>query len=628
MEEKERTHRPRAAFVALAAVTAALAVVGPAPAQAPEPPTIVVQNGLTQPVFSFANAIEQRVWIQTEVDTDGDGALDRVLADVSRPRETETQGFKVPVVFEHSPYRQETWGAVPYYEDLNPDVLPQSVFRHRSDEPHGVPLLDPLLDLPGTLDNYYVPRGYAVVLGRSVGTGGLANVPDGCPTTGDEAETLGTKAIIDWLNGRAPAWDASGNPVVADWTTGDVGMIGASYNGTLPNQVATTGVEGLKTIVPIVSISDWYGYYRENGLVVAPGGFQGEDADVLAGFTAGQARATGKCAEEIAAIAAAQDRVSGDYNAFWAARNYLPGAKHVKASVFVVDGRNDWNVKPLQWGRWWDELSHYKIPRKIWLHNGGHGTPGNNASYTLPNGTVWTYQTTVHRWFDHWLWNVDNGIMDEPRAIVQRENSANQTYSDWPDEAVQQVPVRLTASAAGVLGGLTAAGVVAPKQAAQSFVDNGRNVTATTLISNPDVVSPNRLVYLSGVLTEPLRLSGTPRLRLRASVDNASAANLTAYLVDYGPPGSTSRIMVTRGWMDVQNRIRRDRTDPIQQGQTYDFEWDLHPDDYVFQAGRRVGLVVFSTDWDFTLRPAPGTQLTVQPGFSLLTLPLVGGASF
>ena len=254
-----RRSRPRALLATLGVALAALALGGPEIAQAP--PTIVVENGLTQPVFSFADAIEQRVWIQTEVDTDVDGAFDRVLADISRPRETETQGFKVPVVFEHSPYRQDVWGDVPYYTDLDPEFLPQSIFRHRSDEPHGLPLLDAMLDLPGSLDNYYVPRGYAVVLGRSVGTGGLSNVPDGCPTTGDEAETLGTKAIIDWLNGRAPAWDASGNAVVADWTTGDVGMIGASYNGTLPNQVATTGVEGLKTIVPIVSISDWYGYY-------------------------------------------------------------------------------------------------------------------------------------------------------------------------------------------------------------------------------------------------------------------------------------------------------------------------------------------------------------------------------
>ena len=47
-------------------------------------------------------------------------------------------------------------------------------------------------------------------------------------------------------------------------------MTGVSYNGTLPNAVATTGVEGLKTIIPIAAISSWYDYYRANGAVVAP----------------------------------------------------------------------------------------------------------------------------------------------------------------------------------------------------------------------------------------------------------------------------------------------------------------------------------------------------------------------
>jgi X-Pro dipeptidyl-peptidase len=96
--------------------------------------------------------------------------------------------------------------------------------------------------------------------------------------------------------------------------------------------------------------------------------------------------------------------------------------------------------------------------------------------------------------------------------------------------------------------------------------------------------------------------------------------------------------MVTRGWMDVQNRNRRDRTDPINQGQFYEFEFDLHTDDYVFAAGRRIGLVIFSSDsgnrgstnpinWGFTLLPNPGTELTVLPGLSQIELPIVGGAA-
>ncbi len=153
----------------------------------------------------------------------------------------------------------------------------------------------PRANLPGSLDDYYVPRGYAVVLGESIGTFNS----DGCPTVGDRVETLGTKAVIDWLNGNARGFDAAGpggNQVSADWTTGAVGMVGVSYNGTLPNQVATTGVEGLETIVPISAISSWYDYYRANGLVRAPhsevqgvgdNGFLGEDTDVLASFIGG-----------------------------------------------------------------------------------------------------------------------------------------------------------------------------------------------------------------------------------------------------------------------------------------------------------------------------------------------------
>ena len=88
-------------------------------------------------------------------------------------------------------------------------------------------------------------------------------------------------------------FDAAGNEVRADWSTGKVGMIGVSYNGTLPNAVAATGVQGLETIVPIAAISSWYDYYRANGGVVAPGGFQGEDADVLARLVLTRADAGG-----------------------------------------------------------------------------------------------------------------------------------------------------------------------------------------------------------------------------------------------------------------------------------------------------------------------------------------------
>src|SRR3954453_1150664 len=86
--------------------------------------------------------------------------------------------------------------------------------------------------------------------------------------------------------------DVEAPPV--NWHNGHTAMMGTSYNGTIPVAAATTGVAGLEAIVPISAISDWYDYYRANGMVRAPhsnaGGtgtnsYLGEDLDVLAEYT-------------------------------------------------------------------------------------------------------------------------------------------------------------------------------------------------------------------------------------------------------------------------------------------------------------------------------------------------------
>ncbi len=87
------------------------------------PPWLRVENGVSQPQFDLANAIEETLFVQTSVDSDHDGKLDRVRLQLSRPGETESQGIKVPVVFEHSPYRYNGGDAANHNVDF--DVLPQ-----------------------------------------------------------------------------------------------------------------------------------------------------------------------------------------------------------------------------------------------------------------------------------------------------------------------------------------------------------------------------------------------------------------------------------------------------------------------------------------------------------------------
>ena len=92
----------------------------------------------------------------------------------------------------------------------------------------------------------------------------------GCPLHGGPGDVAGFKAVIDWLEGRTPGYTTldGTTPVTADWDNGKNAMIGKSYDGTFANGVASTGVDGLTTIVPISAISDWYDYSRMGGIRV------------------------------------------------------------------------------------------------------------------------------------------------------------------------------------------------------------------------------------------------------------------------------------------------------------------------------------------------------------------------
>ena len=47
--------------------------------------------------------------------------------------------------------------------------------------------------------------------------------------------------------------------------------------------------------------------------------------------------------------------------------------------------------------------------------------------------------------------------------------------------------------------------------------------------------------------------------------------------------------------------------------------------DQIVAAGQRLGLMIFSSDRDFTLWPTPGTELTVDLDAVSIELPVVGG---
>src|SRR3954465_7990673 len=91
----------------LALATALLGVAGlfgqvPTAAAAPMPAH--VRGTETVPVYDYANAIRESVWVTTPNDNDGDGARAKIVVDLVRPRETAEAGVKIPVIMDASPY--------------------------------------------------------------------------------------------------------------------------------------------------------------------------------------------------------------------------------------------------------------------------------------------------------------------------------------------------------------------------------------------------------------------------------------------------------------------------------------------------------------------------------------------
>jgi X-Pro dipeptidyl-peptidase len=64
--------------------------------------TPVIKDGQTQIVKRFEDSdrwIRHDLWVVTEFDSDDDGKPDRMHVDVTRQRQTETEGLKVAVIY-------------------------------------------------------------------------------------------------------------------------------------------------------------------------------------------------------------------------------------------------------------------------------------------------------------------------------------------------------------------------------------------------------------------------------------------------------------------------------------------------------------------------------------------------
>ena len=603
-------------------------------------------NGKSLATFSSHDVIREVVYVESRVDTDKDGLPDLVKVSIIRPR----YDGQIPAVMTASPYHQGTNDKASdkalYKMEGDLEVKPAHIIELEKPE---VDFVEPLgqaelvseseeklthINSSYTLNDYFLPRGFANLYVSGVGT----KDSQGLMTNGDYQQIEAYKNVIDLLNGRCRAFTdhTRKREVKADWSNGKVATTGLSYLGTMSNGLATTGVDGLEVIIAEAGISSWYNYYRENGLVTSPGGYPGEDFDSLAELTysrnllAGDyIRANEAHKADLEKVKEELDRKTGDYNQFWHDRNYLLNAHKVQAEVVFTHGSQDWNVKPLHVYQMFHALPAH-INKHLFFHHGAHVYMNNWQSIDFREsmnallskkllGLITDYQLPTVIWQDNtepqtWQSLDDFGKQDELHTFsLGTEEKVIQNHYEQEDferygKTYQIFNTELYQGKANQ--------ITIDLQVSQDIHLNGRVELKLRIKSstNKGLLSAQLLE-----LGQKKYLQPYPAVLSARTIDNGRY-HMLENLCEL-PFNPRAQRVLTKGYLNLQNRTNLLTVEEIQPNKWMDFKLELQPTIYKLKEGNTLRLVLYTTDFEITIRDNTDYHLTVDLEQSTLIIP-------
>ena len=603
-------------------------------------------NGKSLATFSSHDVIREVVYVESRVDTDQKGLPDLVKVSIIRPR---YEG-QIPAIMTASPYHQGT----------NDKASDKALYKMEGElevkPAHKIELEKPQLNLVQpqgqaelaseaeeklthinasySLNDYFLPRGFANLYVSGVGT----KDSTGFMTNGDYQQIEAYKNVIDWLNGRCRAFTdhTRQRQVKADWSNGKVATTGLSYLGTMSNGLATTGVDGLEVIIAEAGISSWYNYYRENGLVTSPGGYPGEDFDSLAELTYSRNLLAGDFIRgneahqaDLEKVKEQLDRKTGDYNQFWHDRNYLLNADKVKAEVVFTHGSQDWNVKPLHVYQMFHALPAH-INKHLFFHNGAHvymnnwqsidfresmnalltkKLLGQETDYQLPT-VIWQDNTAPQTWLSLGTFgeqeNFETFSLGQEEQVIQNQYSDkdferySKTYQTFNTELYQgkanQITIDLPVTKDLHLNGRTQLNL---------------RIKSST---NKGLLSAQLLEHGQKKYLQPY-----PAVLSARTIDNGRYHMLEN--LNELPFRENAHRVVTKGYLNLQNRNDLLLVEDIKADEWMDIQFELQPTIYKLKEGDTLRLVLYTTDFEITIRDNTDYHLTVDLEQSTLLLP-------
>jgi hypothetical protein len=489
-------------------------------------------------------------------------------------------------------------------------------------DPYGAGSLSESFGQPGA--TFFVPHGYVFMTASIRGTGCSGGQYDQVFSTQEAADGA---YLVQWAAGQG-------------WSTGKVGLTGASYPGIDQYFVAALRPPGLAAIAPFETIGDIYRDVTDPGGVPNPVFSQGWTLALQPGLSAENGPGTDlprgdtTCARHVAGQAANDWRGNAGFyvaahptdDDWYTTRSPKSIVSRIDVPVFMANAWQDHQVG----SRGLFLYNMINAPKKLSVSNGLHNTP---RSAPL-------IRDQLLRWFDRWLKDdTTNGIMEEPPVTVLLETD-EQTFqpssvvrsSSWPLDDTAFTPLYLRA------GGALDWSAPMTDEVPDAYVTPG---PAQSKTAHDGIMPVGGLTYTTAPFASDVMLAGPAELELSAAitgVDTDWYVSLSAVDADANVTYVTKGLLRAShrgvdGSRSLPGRPYHFHTNPqlVQAGETVDYRVEFLPFAQPFRAGTRLRLDFLTPSalsepwWGYEANPVPTVNLVQHSAASpsRLLLPVV-----
>lgn len=416
------------------------------------------------------------------------------------------------------------------------------------------------------------------------------------------------------------------------WCDGKVGMFGKSWGAYTSFQVAAERPPALKAIAPVMGTDDrWLEDIHFYGGVLANDNFWWGSIMQLYNAMPPDPEIVG------------EDRWRDMWKERLDAMRFWPvlWLEHQTHDAMwrrgsISENYDDVQIPVYFFGGWADLFrdTPFRIAKRLrgpvkilmgpWAHLYPHeGSPGPKADFL----------GEVIRFWDHWLKDRDNGLMDEPRlrfwiqesvrpasAISERAGRWVEEMA-WPSPHVRSKRLWLNDRVLGELA--EASGAPLAICSPQTFGEAGGDMCSFAIAGDMPTDcrqdAGGALLFRTEPLEKPLDILGQPKVALRITADRTQAF-VAVLLVDEAPDGAQT--LITRGFCNLTHRNSDTVPTAVTPSKEMEVTVPLHGIAYRLNAGHRLMVQVASTYWPI-LWPAPEpVTLTLGAGTSALDLPI------